>query len=97
MGALYAWIFALMEKAVDWTAGQGVPAGTARRLFAQTVRGAAAMTLVQEESSLSQILSTLATPGGISEQGLTIFEERGSLAAWIEALEAVGRRMRGEL
>jgi pyrroline-5-carboxylate reductase len=97
MGAFYAWVFALIEEGVAWTADQGVPAGTARKLVAQTVRGAAEMTLTQEHLSLSKILSTLVTPGGISEQGLAILEERRSLAAWTEALDAVGRRMRGEM
>lgn len=44
----------------------------------------------------SELLDSLATPGGITRQGLETLERRGSLDAWIEALETVLHRLRDE-
>ena len=96
LGGYYAWIFALMDETIEWAAASGMPEDSARDIVAETVRGAAGMALDQKDLSLRDIWTTLATPGGISEQGLKILHRRKSLDAWREALEAVAKRMRGD-
>ena len=94
VGAFYAWMIALMDKTTAWTAGHGVDPKIARQLVIETIEGACGMARHQEEMSLGQIWDTLATPGGISEYGARLLSERGCLAAWPEALEAVTQKMR---
>ena len=96
LGGYYAWIFALMDETVEWAVESGMPDDTARNIVAETIRGAAGMALDQRDITLRDIWTTLATPGGISEQGLKILHKRKSLDAWREALEAVAKRMRGD-
>jgi pyrroline-5-carboxylate reductase len=96
IAAYYGWIFALMDEAVAWCTGAGVPRSTARGLVLETTRGAAQMGLLHPERELSDLLESLATPGGVTRQGLETLERRGSLGAWIEALEEVLQRLRGE-
>jgi len=96
IGAYYGWIYALMDEAVAWCASAGVPASTARELVLETTRGAAEMGLHHPDRDLSDLLDSLATPGGITRQGLETLERRGSLDAWIEALEDVLQRLHSE-
>ena len=96
IGAYYGWIYALMDEAVAWCASAGVPASTARDLVLETTRGAAEMGLLHPDRELSDLLDSLATPGGITRQGLETLERTRSLAAWVEALEDVLQRLRGE-
>jgi pyrroline-5-carboxylate reductase len=93
MGAFYGWIFALLDQIVGWAELGGVPKDVARRYVLETVRGASELGLASPEQELSTILNALATPGGITRQGLAFFEERKSLVAWSEALEVILHRL----
>jgi pyrroline-5-carboxylate reductase len=95
IAAYYGWVYALMDEAVTWCVSAGVPAATARELVLETTRGAAEMGLAHPERELSDLLDSLATPGGVTRQGLETLERTGSLDAWIEALEEVLQRLRG--
>jgi pyrroline-5-carboxylate reductase len=97
IAAFYGWIYALLDETVAWTARAGVPPGTARQLVLETVRGAAGMALARPDQSLAAMLDALATPGGITEEGLGVLHRRQGLAAWTEALEAVLDRLRSGL
>ena len=77
IGAYYGWIYALMDEAIAWCAGAGVPASTARELVLETTRGAAEMGLLHPDRELSDLLDSLATPGGITRQGLETLEPGG--------------------
>lgn len=96
IAAYYGWVFALMDEAVAWSAAAGVPESTARDLVLETTRGAAEMGLRHPDRDLSDLLDSLATPGGVTRQGLETLDRRGSLGAWVEALEEVLQRLRGE-
>lgn len=96
IGAYYGWIYALMDDVIAWCASVGVPAPSARDLVLETTRGAAEMGLRHPDQKLSNLLESLATPGGITRQGLETLEREGSLEAWIEALEEILQRLRGE-
>jgi len=94
VGAFYAWIFALMEETVNWTAGQGLEPDLARKLVIETVQGACAMATAQDKLSLNQIWASLATPGGISEYGLRVINQKEGLKVWSDALHLVTERLR---
>ncbi len=95
VGAFYAWLFLLMSEAATWTGEQGIDPDTARKLVVETIEGACAMAGYQDSMSLGEIWKTLATPGGISEQGAGILSKGGGLKTWSDALEAVSKRMKG--
>jgi pyrroline-5-carboxylate reductase len=84
----------LLDTTIGWTTAAGVPPQTARALVLETTRGAAEMGLACPEKELSALLDSLATPGGVTRDGLKILDERKSLAAWTEALDAVLDRLR---
>ncbi len=92
--AYYGWVYALLDKAVAWTAEAGVPREIARPLILETTRGAAEMGMARRDQDLSELLDSLATPGGITRDGLQTLEDRQSLEAWVEAMEMVLKRMR---
>jgi pyrroline-5-carboxylate reductase len=94
IAAYYGWVYALMDDVVAWTIRAGVPPQIAHDLVLETTRGAAEMGLAHPEQELSALLDSLATPGGITRQGIKILQDRQSLEAWIEALEAVLDRLR---
>jgi pyrroline-5-carboxylate reductase len=91
--AYYGWVYALLDKAVEWTIQAGVPAGIARPLILETTRGAAAMGLARPDRDLPELLGLLATPGGITRHGLKTLEERESFEAWVEAMDSVLERL----
>lgn len=93
IAAFYAWIFALLNQTIVWTAKTGISEQQARNIVLETVRGAANIALIQSDKELTRILSTLATSGGITEQGLNVLDQQQGLTAWIEALEAVHKRL----
>lgn len=95
VGAFYAWLFLLMDEAASWTAGQGIDHNLSKKLVIETIEGACAVARDQDDMSLAEIWQTLATPGGISEQGAKIISSQGGLASWSGALEAVNKRLKG--
>ena len=97
IAAFYGWVFALLDEMARWTAEGGVPRGVARDLVLQTARGAASLGLERSESDLSDLLDALATPGGITRQGLALLRDEGGLSAWTDALDAVYARLSGSI
>jgi pyrroline-5-carboxylate reductase len=95
ISAFYGWVYALLDETIAWTAAGGVPPELARSLVLETVRGAANLALDAHEQPLNAILDALATPGGITRQGLNVLRQDGGLAAWTAALDAVYARLVG--
>ena len=89
ISAYYGWVYALLDETVKWTTDAGVPAKIAKDLVLETTRGACAMGLDRSNSELSELLESLATPGGITRLGLKTLHDRKSLDAWIEASDVV--------
>lgn len=96
VGAFYAWMFPLMEEVSSWTSNQGIDPVQARTLVIETIEGACAVARDQDDMSLSDIWKTLATPGGISEQGAKVISENGAMESWSKALSAINDRMKGK-
>ena len=94
-GALYAWLFALMAETHQWAKSSGLPAALARDLVQDTFAGAAAMAQFQTEVDFDEIWDSLATPGGISEQGHQVISDQQGFAAFSHALTAVRDRLQG--
>ncbi len=92
-GALYAWMFALMQEASDWAVAANLPADLARELVQDSFEGAAAMAREQADKSLDVIWDSLATPGGISARGHKVIKEMGGFNAFTSALELVEKRL----
>ncbi len=96
IAAFYGWVYALLDEAADWATRAGVPPATARRLVLETVRCAAGMGLARPDRDLLAMLDDLATPGGLTEHGLSVLRRREALAAWTDALDATLARMRSD-
>lgn len=93
-GAMSGAVFFWMETLIGWYVENGVSAGTARRLVAQTLRGNAEV-LLREPSALAEIRTGIATPGGITEALVRSLDARGALPAWAEGMDEVLIRVRG--
>ncbi len=94
IGAYYGWVHAIMRDTADWMSRQGVPDTMARELAARSLRGAADMVLAHPDSDLNDMLTSLATPGGITQSGLKVLENGDVLGHWARAGEAAQARMR---
>jgi pyrroline-5-carboxylate reductase len=96
IGAFYGWIFALFDEVITWTTQTGVPYKIARNLVLETIRGAVNMALKEPKTELGVILDTLATPGGITKQGLNILHQGQGLTSWLESLNAIHNRLKSK-
>jgi pyrroline-5-carboxylate reductase len=74
---------------------QGLPEASARQVAALTAV-AAGRNIAGSAAPMERLLADLVTPGGITDLGLTLLEERGALAAWEEACAAVKARLAGQ-
>ncbi|MCZ4272489.1 pyrroline-5-carboxylate reductase family protein [Maritalea porphyrae] len=92
-GAFFAWLIPLLDHASKWGVAAGLEPEQARAFAVETMFGAAHMAAQEPDKSLEDIWTSLATPGGISEQGQNIIEKRGGLSAYGHALDAVRERM----
>ncbi|MFX0091644.1 MAG: NAD(P)-binding domain-containing protein [Candidatus Hodarchaeota archaeon] len=94
IAAYYGWIYALMNETINWTVQNGIPYQVAHKLVLKTIKGAVEMSLAQSDQSLTTILETLTTKGGITERGLDVLKKGNGLAAWTDALEVVLKKLR---
>ncbi len=93
LGAVYGWINWQIREYVNWSIGAGLPPEMARDVVAHLFGGAAGMVLARPEESLDDALVGLTTPGGITEHGLKLVDERGALGAWSDACQSVLDRL----
>lgn len=91
--AIYGWAQDLVRQSILWGQSQGVDGLTMRQLVARTFVAAGRM-IAETDEPVEAILKDLVTPGGITELGLTILEQRQQPAAWQAACEAVLERLR---
>lgn len=82
----------LMRHLAAWYEAEGLDAGTARRLVAETLRGNAEV-LLQSDEPLDAICKGVTTPGGITEQLLSDLGHDGALDSWHAAMTRVLHRM----
>jgi len=90
-----AFVYTVIEALADGGVLMGLPRDISLRLAAQTVLGAAAMTL-QTGLHPAQLRDQVASPGGTTIAGLEALEEAGMRAALIGAVRAATERS-GEL
>lgn len=89
MGAFSGLTNLMMIDAIRWFEGRGLEPADARRLVAGILKGNAE-TLAATPLSLDDAATGVVTPGGITEQGRKVLDNRGSLA---EALDSVFARV----
>lgn len=93
VGAFYAWNYALLDEVVRWGEGRGLSTEASRHLFTQAMRGATGMIMTHSDRPIAEMLTSLATPGGLTELGLNVFHDSGALSRWSEACQAVLHRL----
>ncbi len=91
-GAMSGATVFLMRHLAQWYQAHGLQAGLARRLVAETFRGNAEV-LLRTEEGLDAIAKGVTTPGGITEQLVSVLRDRGAWDAWDEAMDGVLKRM----
>lgn len=96
IGAYYAWIYALVAETTAWLEAAGVPNAAGRSLVLQAIRGATGMMLARPDDSPADMIRKLATPGGITERGLGLLEQRGALTAWRDACQLSLERLQDQ-
>ncbi len=92
--AVYGWVHDLIGRSAAWSEAAGLDPTTARRLAALTFGAAARMVVADEEKSVTALVASLATPGGITERGLRVLQEREVAPAWDAACDAVLAHLR---
>jgi pyrroline-5-carboxylate reductase len=86
-----AYVFLVAEAMIDAGVLVGLPRDVSDALVRQTLLGAAAL-LEDGDVSPEAHRAAVTSPGGTTEAGIAVLEERGVRAAMIEAIEAATRR-----
>ena len=93
-GAGPAFVYRFIDALAEAAAKLGLPAEQALRLATRMVEGAGALAASSEEAP-AELARRVASPGGTTEAGLKILDDRGALAGLIlETLDASRRRGR---
>ena len=85
--------FIFMKQIIDWFISQGLDDITAKNLIAETLRGNAEA-LLQSPLSVDELISTVATPGGITARGAISLKNDGADKAWHDALNAISQKIK---
>ena len=93
--AAYGWYFRLIDRLEAANRSAGLDAAAARRMTAETLIAAGRVALASDESG-ETILSSLATPGGITAQGLAVLEDADAFTPWDRAFGDVARRLKSD-
>lgn len=88
-----AYLFLVLEALEAAAVESGLPAGTARRLALQTVRGAAEMA-VRADVDAAELRRQVTSPGGTTEAALAELEAGGLRRAFSRAVAAATARSR---
>jgi pyrroline-5-carboxylate reductase len=91
-GAMSGASFVLMQTLATWFERRGIAPEVARPLVAATLAGNAAV-LQNAPQDWDNIISSVATPGGVTEQLVGALADNGGLTAWENGLDAVFARM----
>ena len=78
----------LAEAQVDAAVRQGIPAGVAATLVAETMAGTAALLIKRTHDTLA-VRREVTSPGGSTARGLAALERGGVRAAFLDAMDAV--------
>jgi pyrroline-5-carboxylate reductase len=86
-----AFVYAIIEALASGAAREGLDAGAALKLAAQTTLGAAELALTSGKSP-EELIKMVVTPGGTTAAGLRVLEEQKTSEAIAAAVEAATRR-----
>ena len=92
--AAYGWYFRLIDTMIAANIEAGLDPAIAKRMSIETLT-AACTVAHSSEATCAEIIETLATPGGITAQGLGVLDEGGGFVAWSAAFDVVAERMKG--
>lgn len=85
-------VFMMIEAMTDAAVLNGLDRDTARKLAAQTVLGAAKMTISAPDVHIAELRNRVESPGGTTIAGTAALERHGFRAAVIEAVTAATQR-----
>lgn len=88
---LFAPIFAVMDRVVDWAAAQGVPVDAAVS-YVTGMFAAVCTEACGKDREGVHTMATVSTPGGINMQALELLEKAGAFQAWQETLNPIMAR-----
>lgn len=88
-----AYFFLMMGAMESAGVKAGLPRGLARSLVAQTCRGAGTLAL-DSDLSMEELIRTVASPGGTTEEALKVLESKGFSRAVAEAIVAAIEKSR---
>lgn len=91
--ALYGWIFALIARMEEANRKLGLPPMEAHAMASGTFKAAAVVASSLPAGESENFIDKLATPGGITDQGLKLLSETDGLEAWERAFNEVAARL----
>jgi pyrroline-5-carboxylate reductase len=90
----FVWAYALVEITSEWARDNGLDITTARRLVAACIGGAGAMIERDAGQPVGPMLAAMATPGGLSAEGMRRLNDAGIGDHWRHALDGALDRAR---
>lgn len=91
--AIYGWAQALIRSGAEWSQDHGLDEATARQLVARTFVAAGRL-VAEKDTPMQDLMSSIATPGGITEAGLIHLRDAAVPEAWEGACDIVMRKLR---
>lgn len=91
--AAYGWYLALIDQIEQANVKAGLSPQLARRMATETLKSAASVA-AGHTGDLPQMISALATPGGITAHGLDMLNAAQALPPWAQAFSTVADRLR---
>ena len=92
--AVYCWAQDLIARSGRWASAHDLSPEAARQLSALTFVAAGRL-IAERPESMDDLLTSVVTPGGITERGLNVLEEHGVGHAWDQASDAVLAKLTG--
>jgi len=88
-----AYFYLIIKALTDAGVKEGLPRDVAKKLAAQTAKGAGAMVLKSGKTP-DELIDMVRSPGGTTAEGLKAMEERKVAEAMIEAVRAAAKKAR---
>lgn len=92
----FAPMFAVLDRLIDWAAGQGVPEDAATE-YITNMFAAVTQEACGKDRAGVHTMATVSTPGGINLQALELIDKAGGFDAWVEAMKPVFARTAGSI
>lgn len=92
-GAIFGWYVGLIAETASIFEANSIPESVGEKLSAGLMEAAGAVCTAQPNPNPADIMKTLATPGGITEAGLSALRDNGFWEKWQEAYSAAAKRI----